>query len=120
MHELGICRNIIAIVSDAAAGRRVHRVTLEVGKLAGVMSEAIAFCFPVVAEGTALADAVLDIREIVGRARCTACGCEFEVATFVTACGCGCQNLVRVAGEELNIKSFEAEEARSDVRTMRM
>jgi hydrogenase nickel incorporation protein HypA/HybF len=61
MHELGITRNIVAIVADAAHGRRVVRITLEVGALAGVMTEAIAFCFDVVAKGTAVEGAVLDI-----------------------------------------------------------
>jgi hydrogenase nickel incorporation protein HypA/HybF len=112
MHELGICRNIVAIVGDAARGRRVRRVTLEVGKLAGVMSEALAFCFPVVAEGTPLAGAALDIREIAGRARCRDCGSEFEVATLMpTSCACGSRRVQRIAGEELNIKSMEIEEA---------
>ena len=45
MHELGISRNIVAIVGDAAKGRRVRRVTLEIGKLSGVMADAIVFCF---------------------------------------------------------------------------
>ena len=44
MHELSITRNVVAIVSDCAQGRRVRRVTLEVGKLSGVMTDAIAFC----------------------------------------------------------------------------
>jgi Zn finger protein HypA/HybF involved in hydrogenase expression len=43
MHELGITRNIVAIVADAANGRRVRCVTLEIGKLSGVMKDAIAF-----------------------------------------------------------------------------
>jgi len=42
MHELGITRNIVAIVGDAANGRRVRRVMLDIGKLSGVMSEATA------------------------------------------------------------------------------
>jgi hydrogenase nickel incorporation protein HypA/HybF len=45
MHELGITRNIIAIVGEVAKGRRVARVTLEVGTLSGVMGTASAFCF---------------------------------------------------------------------------
>jgi hydrogenase nickel incorporation protein HypA/HybF len=111
MHELSICRNIVAIVADAARGHRVHRVTLEVGKFAGVMSEALAFSFPVVAEGTVLEGAVLDVREIAGRARCTACGAEFAAATLATPCSCGCRKLLWAAGNELNIKSMEIEEA---------
>ena len=111
MHELGITRNIVAIVGDAAAGRRVRRVTLEVGKLSGVMSDAIAFCFDIAAAGTALEGARLDIREIDGRMRCSDCGDEFTAATLFQACACGSRKLVRLAGEELNVKSMELEEA---------
>ena len=111
MHELGIARNIVAIVSDAARGRKVRRVTLEVGALSGVMTDAIAFCFPVVAEGTVVEDALLDIHEIEGRARCTACASEFAMPTLYTACPCGSRQLERLQGGELNIKTMELEEA---------
>jgi hydrogenase nickel incorporation protein HypA/HybF len=111
MHELGIARNIVAIVSDAAQGRKVRRVTLEVGALSGVMTDAIAFCFPIAAEGTVLEGAALDIREIEGRARCAACGTEFEMPTLYAACPCGSRKLERLQGEELNIKTMELEEA---------
>lgn len=66
MHELGITRNIVAIVGEAARGRRVVRVTLEVGALAGVEPRAIAFCFDVVARGTPVEGAVLDIIPLPG------------------------------------------------------
>jgi hydrogenase nickel incorporation protein HypA/HybF len=61
MHELGITRNIVAIVGEAAVGRRVVRITLEIGEEAGVAADAIAFCFDVVARGTPVEGAVLDI-----------------------------------------------------------
>lgn len=111
MHELGITRNVVAIASEAARGRRVLRVTLEVGKLAGVMTEAIRFCFDTVAQGTALDGAELEIREIDGRARCLSCGAVFATPTLYTPCGCGSRASERLAGEELNIKSIELEEA---------
>jgi hydrogenase nickel incorporation protein HypA/HybF len=66
MHELGITRNIVSIVGQAARGRRVVRITLEVGALAGVEPRAIAFCFDVVARGTAAEGAVLDIVPLAG------------------------------------------------------
>ena len=66
MHELGITRNIVAIVGDAALGRRVVRITLEIGARAGVQPAAIAFCFDVVARGTAVEGAVLDIVALAG------------------------------------------------------
>lgn len=66
MHELAISRNIVAIVADAAKGRRVRRVTLEIGRLSGVVPHAIEFSFDLVAEGTVLAGAQLEIRELAG------------------------------------------------------
>jgi hydrogenase nickel incorporation protein HypA/HybF len=66
MHELGITRNIVSIVGQAARGRRIVRITLEVGALAGVEPRAIAFCFDVVARGTAAEGAVLDIVPLAG------------------------------------------------------
>lgn len=110
MHELGITRNIVAIVGDAAKGRKVRRVTLDVGDLSGVLSEAVAFCFETVAKGTSLEGAILDIRRIAGRARCDACGSEFEQATLYSPCHCGSRRLTRLQGEELRIKSMEVEE----------
>jgi len=111
MHELGITRNIVAIVSEAAAGRPVRRVTLEVGRLSGVMTDAIAFCFDTVAQGTAIEGAKLDIVEIDGWARCETCGAEVATPTLFAACPCGSRRLVRLRGEELNIKSMELMEA---------
>jgi len=111
MHELGITRNIVAIVGDAAKGRSVRCITLEIGKLSGVMKDAIAFCFEAVAHGTPLQGARLEIREIEGRALCLSCGAEFVTATLFTPCACGSRQLKRLQGEELNIKTMELEEA---------
>jgi hydrogenase nickel incorporation protein HypA/HybF len=110
MHELSITRNIVAIVSDCAQGRKVRRVTLEVGKLSGVMTDAIAFCFDVVTQGTVLEGATLGITEVEGRARCAVCGAEFDMPTLYAACACGARRLHRLRGEELKIKTMELEE----------
>ena len=89
----------------------MSRVTLEVGKLSGVMREAIAFCFDMVTAGTALDGATLEIREIEGRVRCDSCGAEFATETLFAPCPCGSFRLTRLEGEELNIKSMELMEA---------
>jgi len=111
MHELGITRNVVAIVSEAAQGRRVRRVTLEIGRLSGVMAEAVRFCFDIVAQGTVAEGAVLEIVEPAGRALCRACGSEFEVSTLWAACACGSRDVVKLRGEELSVKTMELEEA---------
>jgi len=111
MHELSITRNIVAIVAEAARGRTVRRVTLQIGKLSGVMPGAVAFCFDIVAEGTALHGARLEIEEIDGRARCSACGGEVALPRLGMPCACGSHRLTPIAGEELNIRAMEIEEA---------
>ncbi len=110
MHELGITRNIVSIVEEAAKGRRVKRVTLDVGQLAGVMPDAIAFCFVIFAKGTTLEAAQLEICRIAGRAHCRDCGSSFATATLYQACTCGSRAIDRLAGEELKIREMELEE----------
>ena len=66
MHELGLTRNIVAIVSEHAGPRRVRRVQLAIGPLACVERDALSFCFDIVAEGTVLAGASLDFVEAEG------------------------------------------------------
>jgi hydrogenase nickel incorporation protein HypA/HybF len=119
MHELAIACSIVDLVLEAANGRKVSRVTLEIGKLAGVMPDAIAFCFPEVAQGTDLEDASLEIHEIDGLARCHRCGADFSTPSMLTACACGSHQFVRLKGEELNVKSIEVDEV-SDVHEMRL
>jgi hydrogenase nickel incorporation protein HypA/HybF len=117
MHELGITRNIVAIVAEHAAGRKVTRVALDVGRLSGVMSDAIRFSFDVVAQGTSIEGARLDIRDIDGRGRCRQCHAEFSTPALFTPCGCGSRDVERIAGEELKVREFEFEtEAGADPR----
>lgn len=111
MHELSITRNIVAIAADAAAGRRVTRITLEVGALSGVMADAIAFCFDIVVRDSPIAGAALEIRTIAGRGRCAACATELDTPTLFTPCPCGSRAITRIAGEELLIKTLDLEEA---------
>ncbi len=66
MHELGLSRNIVAIVAEHAAGRRVRLVRLAIGPLACVERRALAFCFGLAAAGTPLAGAELALVEAEG------------------------------------------------------
>lgn len=111
MHELALTCAIVESAEEAANGRRVLRVALDIGRLSGVMTEAIRFCFDEVANGTLVEGAFLDIREIDGRARCRHCGAEFATPDLYTACVCGAFDIERLRGEELTIKSIELEEA---------
>ncbi len=66
MHELALTREIVAIVCQAAQDRRVHKVSLEIGRLSCVMPEAVEFCFEAAAKGTPAEGARLDIHRTDG------------------------------------------------------
>lgn len=110
MHELGITQSVVAIVAERAEGRKVLRVTLEVGKLAGLMPEAIRFCFDICSQGTPVQGALLQIIEPQGRGHCDACGAEPVLHAPLGRCpDCGEPDLRVVAGTELKIKEMETE-----------
>ncbi len=66
MHELGLSRNIVAIVSEHAAGRPVKQVRVAIGPLACVERSTLAFCWSLVVEGTDLTGAELVFTEAEG------------------------------------------------------
>ncbi len=107
MHELAITESIVAGVAEHVDGARVTRVVLEIGRLSGVVPDALRFCFDLCAAGTALAGARLDIIEVPGRARCRTCTAERDVADFLELCACGSADLQLLEGQELRIKTVE-------------
>lgn len=107
MHELGIARNIVAIVSEHAGENRVKRVALDIGKLSAVLPESIRFCFDVCSKDTLLENATLEINEIPGRGRCKSCGAEINLDQLFGSCDCGNLVITCIAGEELKIKEIE-------------
>jgi hydrogenase nickel incorporation protein HypA/HybF len=111
MHELAIADCIVAIASRHAAGRRVTKVEVRVGRLRQVVPDALAFAFPLVAEGTCVAGAELELEEVPATARCGTCGAESVLDGFPLLCpGCGSAELELVSGEELLVDSLELEE----------
>ena len=110
MHELSITRSVVGIVSERAQGQKVLRVTLEVGRLSGMWSEAIRFCFDLCTKGTPLEGATLQIVDVTGRGVCAACGAEPVMTMPLGRCPlCHEPSLRIVAGTELKIKEMEVE-----------
>lgn len=107
MHELGITRNIVAIVAEQAQQREVVRVQIKIGKLSAIMPEAIRFCFDSCSKNTSLEHAHLEILEIAGTLRCEQCGREFSSEALFGQCECGSRELRCIAGKELLITEME-------------
>jgi hydrogenase nickel incorporation protein HypA/HybF len=111
MHELAITQSVVDMVVERTAGRRVSSVQLQVGRLSGVVSDAMRFCFDVATADTPLDGATLEIDEITGRASCRRCGDEFDVDDLILLCPCGSADVRIVAGRELLVTSVKLTEA---------
>lgn len=110
MHELAITQNIVDICENHAAGRRVRSVSLAIGDLSGVASEAVEFCFEVCSRDTLLEGARLLIDRIPARARCRNCGARFAIPTNYATCAvCGGYQVDILSGKELRVKELEVE-----------
>ncbi len=107
MHELAITESVIESVTERLGDARVVALTLEIGRLSGVVADSVRFCFELCAEGTTLEGARLDIVDVPGLAHCRDCGRELELADLIPLCGCGSTNLDIVSGQQLVIKQVE-------------
>ena len=111
MHELAIADSIVQIAGRHANGRRVTKVQLKVGHLRQVVPSALAFSFELVAQGTPVEGAELEMEEVPATGSCRACGAESRLKEFPLQCGtCGSFDLQVLEGEELFVESLEMEE----------
>jgi len=80
---------------------------VRVGRLSGVVPDAMRFCFDLVTEQTPLAGARLVIEEPDGQAHCRACGADFPLSDLILLCQCGSADVEVTAGRELAVASVE-------------
>ena len=107
MHELAIAESVVSSVLERTAARRVSVVRLRVGRLAGVVPDALVFCFGLAAAGTPLDGAALEILEEDGRAHCRTCDAEFTLPDAFLLCRCGSADVQLVSGRDLCVASVE-------------
>ncbi len=106
MHELAIAESIVSTVLERTGGR-VSVVHLRLGRLAGVVPDALMFCFELAAAGTDLEGATLEIDEQTGRAHCRDCGSDFSLRDAFLLCDCGSADVELLSGRELSVTSVE-------------
>jgi hydrogenase nickel incorporation protein HypA/HybF len=107
MHELALTQSLVDAVIAHTQGAQVEVVHVRVGTLSGVVPDAMRFCFDLVAAGTPLQGAVLDIANVEGRGRCRSCGDEFVLADLILLCPCGSADVQVLSGQELSVQSVE-------------
>lgn len=113
MHELSIAQNIVDIVEEEAKKKnalKVTVVTLEVGALSGIETDALNFAWDSAVQNTLLDHALLKVSPVKGKARCGLCQHEFTMTDFFDLCPF-CQSFRHeiLEGKELKLKTFEIE-----------
>jgi len=107
VHELAITQSLVDAIVERLGDARVTTVNLRIGKVSGVVPDAVRFCFDLVAEGTPVAGARLHIDVPSGEACCRGCGAVFAVDDLVLLCSCGSADVELRRGGELLISSVE-------------
>lgn len=111
MHELAIAESVVRIAGEQADGRRVAKVYVKVGHLRQVVPSALAFSFELLAEGTPVEGAELEMEQVPASGTCRACGVDSHLPNFPLQCqSCGGFELDILRGEELMVESLELEE----------
>ena len=107
MHELAIAESLVAAVRDHTGDQPVVAVRIRVGRLAGVVPDALLFSFEVATAGSPLEGATLEIEQPAGRASCHTCGRKFELPDLILLCPCGSADVEVLSGRELSLASVE-------------
>ena len=111
MHEFGIIQGVMETALQRAAeveAEQIHVIRLKVGRLSGVIPEAMHFAYDVACEGTLAEGSKLIIDEVPARCECQKCGRIFEPDRIVYKCpDCGEISRNILNGRELELVDME-------------
>ena len=114
MHEYSIAQSIMQIVlseAEKANARKVLKVSLGIGDLAGVFPDALSFCFDLLAKGTVAEDAKLIIEKVPIGGHCSHCNKTFRIENNLYICPiCKTPNIKVTTGRELQINHLEIDD----------
>ncbi len=90
MHELSITQAILDTAlrhAEQAHVKAIRTLHLRVGALSGIVPDSVRFYFDLISKGTGAEGARLEIELVLPRARCRACGAEYDLAFEAEAAG---------------------------------
>jgi hydrogenase nickel incorporation protein HypA/HybF len=105
VHELSVTQSVVEAVIERTGDAPVATVRVRVGRLSGVVADAMLFCFDLVTSGTALEGATLEIETCDAVASCRSCRHRFVVDDAVLLCPCGSADVEILSGRELTVAS---------------
>jgi hydrogenase nickel incorporation protein HypA/HybF len=115
VHELSIAHSLVELAQQhlPPEATRVVAVDVRIGALAGVVGDALEFCYAIATEGTRLQGSILRVHDVPGAWHCVICDAERTLdATFLLRCQvCGAPAGDLLAGRELELTSIEYDTA---------
>jgi hydrogenase nickel incorporation protein HypA/HybF len=115
VHEVSIVQALIEHVEQEVrqAGHtgRVVRLDLAIGRLSGASPDSIRFAYELLAPGTLVAAAELNIEEPPAVACCRGCGARTPIQELVDRCpACASAEITIEEGRDLLLRSIELED----------
>jgi hydrogenase nickel incorporation protein HypA/HybF len=114
MHEYSLAQSIMQIViaeAEKVSARKVTKVTLTLGELAGVLPDSLSFCFDLVTKGTIAVGALLEIEKVPLKGYCPHCEKAFFIMNHQYLCDqCGNGSIELISGQELQVSHLEIED----------
>jgi hydrogenase nickel incorporation protein HypA/HybF len=108
VHELSICTAIAKIAHQAAAGRPVERVRVDIGHLRQVVPDTLRHSWDMVVFGTPFDGVPLEVREVPAVIECRLCGTHTQLDDPIFRCAaCGSTETDVVTGNELFVTSLD-------------
>jgi hydrogenase nickel incorporation protein HypA/HybF len=111
MHEVSIIEQTLELAVKYAQeqqARQIHCLKMRIGKMSGVVPEALNFAFSVVTQGTIAADATLEIETVAVVCYCHCCQAEFSPDDLFYQCPtCGQFSTDVRSGQEIELASLE-------------
>jgi len=89
MHEFSIMQSTLETAAQkmsVAGATQIHRLSVRIGQLSGVVPEALRFAFDALKTGSPAAGAELAIEEIPAVCWCADCAAEFATADLKYEC----------------------------------
>ena len=113
MHEMSLAVSIVNIAVQTAEknqAKKINAISVEVGALAGVMRDALEFCFTEAVKNTMAENASLEYIHIPASATCEHCGQQFETDERASQCP-ECSNMVfqLSGGTEFRVKNINVD-----------
>jgi hydrogenase nickel incorporation protein HypA/HybF len=113
MHEIGIIQSMLTMAekhAKEAEASRIHEIRMLVGRMSGVVPEALEHGFAVLRQGTMAEEAQLIIDYVPAVCWCATCQKEFESPGLWSECpDCGTPSLEVRSGLEVQLMSMEVD-----------